>query len=256
MRKTIVAGNWKMNNDLNETRSLIDELLAGMPMLSADQRVIVCPPFTALAHAADLIKGSSLSLGAQNMSEKDDGAYTGEISWRMLRSAGCEYVILGHSERRQYFLETDALINTKAKKALGADLVPILCVGETLGQREGGLAMDVISGQVEGVLTGLSASDMSRVVVAYEPVWAIGTGKNATPDQAQQVHSHIRGLIAQSYGEAVAEALAVLYGGSVKPDNVADLISQKDIDGSLVGGACLKADSFLSIIKSSIMKEK
>jgi len=256
MRRTIVAGNWKMKNDLNETKTLIAGLLAGMPALSANERVVICPPFTSLVLAADLIQGSALSLGAQNMSEKDDGAYTGEISWRMLRSAGCEYVILGHSERRQYFQETDAVINEKAKKALAGDLAPIICVGETLQQREDGLAMDVISGQVGGVLQGLSATDMSCVVIAYEPVWAIGTGKNATPEQAQEVHAHIRGLIRQDYGEALAENLTVLYGGSVKPDNVADLIGQDDIDGSLVGGACLKSESFLSIVSSSMRQER
>jgi len=256
MRRTIVAGNWKMNNDLNETETLITELLAGMPTLSANEGVIICPPFTSLPLAADLIGSSALSLGAQNMSDKEDGAYTGEISGRMLRSVGCEYVILGHSERRQYFRETDALINEKAKKALAVGLAPIVCVGETLQQREDGLTMDVVSTQVRGVLEGLSSSDMSRVVVAYEPVWAIGTGRNATPEQAQEVHRQIRGLVVQSYGEAVAENLSVLYGGSVKPDNVADLISQDDIDGSLVGGACLKKESFLSIIRSSIRQER
>jgi triosephosphate isomerase len=256
MRRTIIAGNWKMKNDLSETKTLITGLLAGMPALSANERVIICPPFTSLDLAADLIQGSALSLGAQNMSEKDDGAYTGEISWRMLRSVACEYVILGHSERRQYFQETDALINEKAKKALAAELAPIICVGETLQQREDGLTTDIVSGQVGGVLQGLSATDMNRVVIAYEPVWAIGTGKNATPEQAQEVHSHIRGLIRQDYGEALAENLSVLYGGSVKPDNVADLISQGDIDGSLVGGACLKSESFLSIINSSIGQER
>ncbi|HTR99150.1 MAG TPA: triose-phosphate isomerase, partial [Bacteroidota bacterium] len=190
-------------------------------------------------------------LGAQNMSQYDEGAYTGEISWNMLRAAGCEYVILGHSERRQYYGEKDELINAKAKKALGASLKPIICVGETLAEREQGITDRVVTTQIRGVLSGLSRAEMSSVVIAYEPVWAIGTGKTATPAQAQEVHRMIRKLISQLYDWPTAEATVIQYGGSVKPDNAAELLSQNDIDGALVGGACLKADSFMAIISAA-----
>jgi triosephosphate isomerase len=183
------------------------------------------------------------------MSEHEDGAYTGEVSWGMLKSAGCEYVILGHSERRQYFKETDDLINLKAKKALAGGLLPILCVGETLQEREDGVTHRVVACQVDGVLSGIAAGEMGRVIIAYEPVWAIGTGKNATPVQAQEVHVLIRSLLAGKYGEAIARSVTIQYGGSVKPDNAADLFRQDDIDGALVGGACLKADSFAGIVR-------
>jgi triosephosphate isomerase len=252
MRKTIVAGNWKMNMDANESEDFIKEIVASMPALPENCSVIICPPYTSLSVAADLLKNSVLGLGGQNMSEHDGGAYTGEISWKMLQSVGCEYVILGHSERRQYSGETDALINLKVKKALKAGLVPIICVGETLSQREEGRTMETVSTQVNGVLDGLTPTEVSRGVIAYEPVWAIGTGKNATPEQAQEVHGRIRALLSEKSGEVVGESISILYGGSVKPDNVAELISQSDIDGSLVGGACIKLDSFLSIVNSSM----
>jgi triosephosphate isomerase len=188
------------------------------------------------------------------MSEHDEGAYTGEISWKMLKSTGCEYVILGHSERRQYYGETDAKINLKAKKALANGLLPIVCVGETLKERESGVTQQVVSTQVKGTLEGISAADMERVIIAYEPVWAIGTGKVATPAQAQEVHAHIRGLLTHLYSKEVAEKVVVQYGGSVKPDNAAELLAQPDIDGALVGGACLKADSFAGIFKAAPQK--
>ncbi len=213
--------------------------------------VIICPPFTSLAIASSLLRGSYISLGAQNMSEHDEGAYTGEVSWKMLKSAGCEYVILGHSERRQYFGETNELINLKAKKALANGLKPIICVGEKLDEREKGVTDQIISTQVKGVLSGISSDDLKNVIIAYEPVWAIGTGKTATPVQAQEVHKHIRKLVAQAYSWNIAEALTIQYGGSVNPDNAADLLAQDDIDGALVGGACLKADSFAAIIGSA-----
>lgn len=248
MRAKVIAGNWKMNKDLTESIELIGALKERVRSIPPQVSVIVCPPFPALAVAGTLLKSTPIKLGAQNMSEHDDGAYTGETSWRMLKSTGCEYVILGHSERRQYFKETNELINLKAKKALMNGLLPIICVGETLEERENGITEQVITVQVKGVLSGLSSSDMERVIIAYEPVWAIGTGKNATPLQAQQVHKHIRKLIGQRFDWALAERVIVQYGGSVKPDNATELLSQDDIDGALVGGACLAPDSFFGIV--------
>jgi triosephosphate isomerase len=251
MRTTIIAGNWKMYKDVGETADLINGVKAQLPALPPDILVVVCPPFTSLAIAGNLLKGSALALGAQNMSEHDEGAFTGEISWKMLKSAGCTYVILGHSERRQYFHETNALINLKAKKALSAGLRPIICVGETLQEREQGITEQVISTQVKGVLADIGENDFRNVVIAYEPVWAIGTGKTATPAQAQDVHRHIRKLVSQLYSWTVADKTVIQYGGSVKPDNAAELLSQNDIDGALVGGACLKADSFAAIVNAA-----
>jgi triosephosphate isomerase len=250
VRNTLIAGNWKMNKDLIESVQLVQELKSQLPHLSDNVVVVLCPPFVSLATVSELLKGSAFKLGAQNMSQHDDGAYTGEISWKMLKSAGCSYVILGHSERRQYYHETDALINEKVKKALGAGLAPIVCVGETLKEREDGITSQVITSQVRGVLNGLTSNDMKNVVIAYEPVWAIGTGRNATPEQAEEVHTLIRSLLRDGFDQTVPEGVLVLYGGSVKPDNAADLLTQDDIDGALVGGACLKADSFLSIVRA------
>ncbi len=251
MRNTVIAGNWKMYKTLEESAELINGLKPLAASLSSSVEVIICPPFTSLAIAANLLKESNIKLGAQNMSEHDEGAYTGEVSWKMLRSAGCEYVILGHSERRQYFSESNELINQKAKKALANALKPIICVGEKLEERESGVTDKVIATQVKGVLSGISSDDMKRVIIAYEPVWAIGTGKTATPQQAQEVHMNIRKLVGQLYSWNVAEGVIIQYGGSVKPDNAADLLAQNDIDGALVGGACLQADSFSKIFSSA-----
>ena len=251
MRPSVIAGNWKMYNDTAQTAALIDSLKQQLPPSRPDVQVIVCPPFTSLHAAAERLKGSAIRLGAQNMSEHDEGAFTGEVSWRMLAGAGCSYVILGHSERRQYFKETDALINRKARTALAHGLKPILCVGETLEERESNKTADVVAGQVQGVLSGLSSADMVSVVIAYEPVWAIGTGRNATPQQAQEVHALIRDLVRKGFGREVAEGLVIQYGGSVKPDNAADLLRQSDIDGALVGGASLKADAFSAIVRAA-----
>ncbi|MBM2840047.1 MAG: Triosephosphate isomerase [Bacteroidetes bacterium] len=251
MRKQFIAGNWKMYKDLIETAELIDGLKAQATSFSPRVTVAVCPPFISLAIASNLLRGSTIKLGAQNMSEHDEGAYTGEISWKMLKSAGCEYVILGHSERRLYSGETNELINAKARKALSNGLKPIICVGETLDQREKGVTTQIITTQIRGVLAGISSQDLVQVTIAYEPVWAIGTGKNATPVQAQEVHLEIRKLIGQLYNWNVAEGVIIQYGGSVKPENAEDLLSQADIDGALVGGACLKAESFAAIIKSA-----
>jgi len=251
MRKQFIAGNWKMFKNLVETAELIKSLEVQLGALDSKVTVAVCPPFTSLAIAANMLKGSTIRLGSQNMSQYDEGAYTGEVSWKMLKSVGCEYVILGHSERRQYFGETNELINEKARKALANGLKTIICVGETLDQREKGVTTQIITTQIKSVLTGIGLHDMENVTIAYEPVWAIGTGKNATPVQAQEVHQAIRKLIGQLYSWAVAERVIIQYGGSVKPENARDLLSQQDIDGALVGGACLKAGSFAAIIRAA-----
>jgi triosephosphate isomerase len=250
MRRKVIAGNWKMNLNLHQSQKLVSEILNG---LGRDNKaeVIVCPPFTSLNEVSTLLKGTQVKLGAQNMYFEESGAYTGEVSADMLKSVGCEYVILGHSERRVIFNEPDELINKKIKSAISKQLKPIFCVGELLEQRESGKTMEVVSRQVEKGLNGVSAEQMKNIIIAYEPVWAIGTGKTATPQQAQEVHLFIRELVAKIFSVPIAENLIIQYGGSVKPDNSSELFSQKDIDGALVGGACLKADSFLSIIASA-----
>jgi triosephosphate isomerase len=247
MRKIIIAGNWKMNNDLNETVNLISEIKNQLPN-SENVGVIVAPPFTSLETAAELLKDSSIGLSAQNMSHADSGAFTGEISGQMLKSVGCEYVILGHSERRTIFSESNETINRKMKKALHVGLKPIFCIGETLEEREANITENVVEKQIREGLDDISESELSDLIVAYEPVWAIGTGKTASPEQAQQVHNFIRNLISKLFSPDFAENLVIQYGGSVKPDNAKELLGQPDIDGALVGGACLKADSFIGII--------
>ena len=250
MRRKVIAGNWKMNLNLHQSQKLVSEILNG---LGRDNKaeVIVCPPFTSLNEVSTLLKGTQVKLGAQNMYFEESGAYTGEVSADMLKSVGCEYVILGHSERRVIFNEPDELINKKIKSAISKQLKPIFCVGELLEQRESGKTMEVVSRQVEKGLNGVSAEQMKNIIIAYEPVWAIGTGKTATPQQAQEVHLFIRELVAKIFSVPITENLIIQYGGSVKPDNSSELFSQKDIDGALVGGACLKADFFLSIIVSA-----
>ena len=230
MRKTVIAGNWKMNNDLKESEKLIVELKNLLQNEKPNCDVIVCPPFTSLSEASKLVKGTVIKLGAQNMHFEDNGAFTGEVSASMLRSAGCEYVILGHSERRHIFGESDEVINKKIKKALAAGLKPIFCIGELLEERENGTTNDVVKRQVLKGLDGISAEDMKNIIVAYEPVWAIGTGKTASPAQAQEVHEFIRDLIEIDYSLEVANDLVIQYGGSVKPDNAKELLSQKDIE--------------------------
>lgn len=250
MRKKVIAGNWKMNMNLHQSQKLVSEIINGLGKNNKAE-VIVCPPFTSLSEVNNLLKGTRIKLGAQNMYYEESGAYTGEISADMLKSVGCEYVILGHSERRVIFNESDELINKKILTALSKGLKPIFCVGELLEQRESGNTMQVVARQIENGLVGVTPDQMKNILIAYEPVWAIGTGKTATPEQAQEVHSFIRGLVAKEFSVTVAENLIIQYGGSVKPDNSGELLSQKDIDGALVGGACLKADSFLGIIASA-----
>ncbi len=248
MRKQLIAGNWKMNGTIDETKTLLEGLLSGS-FDSSKADMVVCPPFTALSYAGNLLKGSKIAVGAQDMSVHENGAYTAEISAGMLLTVGVSFVILGHSERRQYHAESNQMINAKAKVAIEAGLTPIICVGETLEDRESGNTETVIGQQIDGTLFEFSAELLNKSVIAYEPVWAIGTGKTATPEMAQDVHQFIRNRIAGIDKEA-AEKIQILYGGSVKPDNAKSLLSQPDIDGALVGGAALKADDFLKIINS------
>lgn len=252
MRRKIIAGNWKMNKDIHETATLIEELKTRLEDFKNEVGVVICPPFPSLVVAKSLLGGSPMKLGAQNMSERDDGAFTGEVSSRMLKAIGCEYVILGHSERRQYFKEADELVNAKVKKALAAGLTPIICIGETLQEREGGITDRVITTQVKGVLRELSSEQLGKCIIAYEPVWAIGTGKTATPEQANQVHVLIRKLVGQMYSWNLAEGLVIQYGGSVNDKNARELLSRPDIDGALIGGASLKSDAFVTIIQAGV----
>ena len=250
-RRKIVAGNWKMNLDRAAARALT-AAVADRRGEAAPVELVLCPPALYVDTVGAALAGakSDVGLGAQNMHDKASGAYTGEVAPPMLVDLGCRYVILGHSERRTLFGETDAAVNAKAKAALAAGLVPIVCVGETLAEREAGRTAAVVTGQVQGSLAGLSPTELEQVVVAYEPVWAIGTGKVATPEQAQEVHALIRGLLGRLASPEVAGRVRIQYGGSVKPDNAGELARQPDIDGALVGGASLKADDFLGIARA------
>jgi len=246
MRRKLIAGNWKMYKTIAEAVALVEEIKKGAAGAPGD--ALVAPPFTAIAAVAAAAKGSPVGVAAQNMHFEKEGAFTGEVSAPMLVDAGVTHVILGHSERRQYFAETDEGVAKKTKAALAAGLLPISCVGETLAEREAGRTMEVVARQTDAILDAVTADEAKRVVIAYEPVWAIGTGKVATPEQAQEVHAFIRSRIAAKHGKPVADALRVLYGGSVKPDNVKGLMLLPDVDGALVGGASLKADSFLKLV--------
>ncbi len=251
MRRKIVAGNWKMNMTTEEATSLVNGLKAELAIFRGAD-VVVCPPFTAISTVSALVQGTHIDLGAQNMHWEKSGAYTGEISAAMLRELYCHYVILGHSERRTYFGETDEIVNRKVKAALAATLHPIVCVGETLAQREAGEVETVITTQVRGSLAGLSQKEILDSVIAYEPVWAIGTGKTATSAQAQEVHALIRKTLASMYDAAIADGVRIQYGGSVKPGNAKELFSMPDIDGGLIGGAALDAKSFIDIVRAAV----
>lgn len=250
MRKPIIAGNWKLNNTSQEAAELVTLLKRNLSEVT-DVDIVVCPVFTALSVVADLLTESDIHLGAQNLYWEDAGAFTGEVSGGLLKEIGVDYVIIGHSERRQFFGETNQTVNKKIRAALKHGLTPIVCVGEVLAEREAEKTFDVIQRQIKESLAGFSADEAKKMIVAYEPVWAIGTGKTATPQQAQEVHKFIRDLLAELYDDETAGEIRIQYGGSVKPDNIADLISQPDIDGALVGGASLKADSFTQIVKNS-----
>jgi triosephosphate isomerase len=247
MRKPFIAGNWKMNMNLASAAALAEGVAKATAGIEGVD-LAVCPPSCYLETVGRAIAGSKVALGGQNMYYEKEGAFTGEISASMLCDLGCKYVILGHSERRHVLGETDAAINKKVHAALAAGLTPIVCVGELLAEREAGRTLDVIRRQFDGSLAGLSAEQMAKLVIAYEPVWAIGTGKVATPQQAEEVHLDLRKIMAERYNQKVADKVCIQYGGSVKPDNAADLLGQPNIDGALVGGASLKVDQFLGII--------
>ena len=250
MRKKIVAGNWKMNTTVPEGIELAKQVVARAAETPANVGLIVAAPFTHLASVAEAIKGSKVELAAQNCADHTSGAYTGEVSVAMLKSVGCNWTILGHSERRQYYGETDEKLVVKTQLALAEGLGVILCVGENLDEREAGRHFEVVTSQIKNVLYGFTAEDMKKIVVAYEPVWAIGTGKTATAGQAEEIHACIRKVLSEKFGAQVAEDTTILYGGSCKPSNAKELFAQKDIDGGLIGGAALKADDFIGIALS------
>ncbi len=249
MRKPIIAGNWKMNKTAAEAKELVTELLPKVKNAACD--VVVCVPFTDIKTVAELVKGSNVAVGAQNVAWAESGAFTGEISAAMLKEAGATYVIIGHSERRRYYGETDATVNSRLVRALESGLKPIVCVGELLEERESGKTEEVCRMQVEGAFNGISADDAAKVVIAYEPVWAIGTGKTATDEQANETIGYIRSVVKKLYGAKVSDAMRIQYGGSMNAKNVAGLMAQPEIDGGLIGGASLKAEDFSIIVNTA-----
>jgi triosephosphate isomerase (TIM) len=248
LRKPIIAGNWKMQKTVTESVANVIELKAHVSGIS-DREIVICPVFTSLKFVCDALVNSNIKVGAQNLFWEDKGAFTGEISAPQIKDTGCTYVIIGHSERRQYFHETNETVGKKILAALKSGLTPIVCVGETLAEREAGNAFTVNEKQIKESLAGLSGEQMKKIVVAYEPVWAIGTGKVASPEQAEEVHLCIRNAMAGMFGKEIADTVRILYGGSVKPDNIAILMAKENIDGALVGGASLEAESFAKIVK-------
>jgi len=257
MRKTIIAGNWKMYKTIKEAIELANGLKREFFKLDfAAVDVVLCPVFTALSEVAEVLSETDIGLGAQDVYWQDEGAFTGEVSPLMLKDAGCQYVIIGHSERRQFFTETNETVNKKIKAALKCGLTPIVCVGENLQERETNKTFKVIEDHINNGLADIGASDILKLVIAYEPVWAIGTGKTATPDQAQEVHKFIRDLLKNNYGQEAADNVRIQYGGSVKPENITELMNKPDVDGALVGGASLKVESFSAIAAkaSEVMK--
>ncbi|MCF6267294.1 MAG: triose-phosphate isomerase [Desulfuromusa sp.] len=255
MRRSFIAGNWKLNLTNAESRELASQLVTNLSDVN-DRDIVIAPVFTSLTIVAEVIKNSPIQLAAQNCYSQTTGAFTGEVSPILLKDVGCNYVILGHSERRQLMNETDTFINEKLLKALDTGLSPILCIGETLQERENNQMLDVLGRQVKGGLDNLTAAQLTDVVIAYEPIWAIGTGKTATNEQAQEAHSFIRGLVREMFNQDVADKIRILYGGSVKPNNVDGLMAQADIDGALVGGASLKAEDFIRIVRFERGKAK
>lgn len=251
-RKLIIAANWKMNKGPAEAGDFLKTFLAKIAPATSNCEVVVAPPFVSLPAVSELVANSNVEIAAQNVSEYDSGAYTGEVSVMMLKELFVRHVILGHSERRSIYGETDAVINAKIKKAREANLKPIFCIGETLEEREAGKLEDVLRTQVRGGLDGVSEKDLLESVLAYEPVWAIGTGVTATPEQAQEAHAFVRSLLAELYGAEISEKIRIQYGGSVKPGNSAELMGQPDIDGALVGGASLEPQSFLELIENAV----
>lgn len=249
MRKIIIAGNWKMNKTSLEAIDLVNALKRQLYDIS-EVDIVVCPSFVALSEIHEILNDSNIALGAQDVHGEDAGAFTGEVSAPMLKAVGAGYVIIGHSERRQFFGEVNETVHKKIKAALKAELIPIVCVGENLQEREANQTFEAVKNHCEGALEGLNSEEVSKIILAYEPLWAIGTGKTATADQAQEVHKFIRQLLTKMYNEHIAQTLRIQYGGSVKPENIAELVSQEDIDGALVGGASLKEDSFAAIVKN------
>ena len=249
--KPFIAGNWKMHKTIPEARSLAKAIKEAADELK-DAEVVVIPPFTALDAVQDELKGGKIKLGAQNLHWEEKGAFTGEISPLMLRDAGCQYVVIGHSERRQYFGETDESVNRKIKASLAHNLLPIMCIGESLEERQGEKTIEKVESQLNTGLEGISQDEMNRIVIAYEPIWAIGTGLTATPSQAEEVHRFIRHKLEDKYGNETASCAIILYGGSVKPNNAYSLLNEKDINGALVGGASLEAEPFIEIIREGI----
>jgi len=250
MRRKIVAGNWKMNTSVAEGIELANALVQGLDTVPADVKLIVAPPFTHLVSVASALEDSGISLAAQNCADEAKGAYTGEVAASMLAGVGCKYVILGHSERRQYYGETSEKLVKKMRLALSEGLCPIFCVGEKLEERNAGKHFEVVGNQIAEVLGAFNAEEASNIIIAYEPVWAIGTGVTATAAQAQEIHAFIRGVLAGQFDDAFAAAMPILYGGSCKPSNAAELFACPDIDGGLIGGAALKASDFLAIAKA------
>ncbi|MBF0254147.1 MAG: triose-phosphate isomerase [Candidatus Omnitrophica bacterium] len=250
MRQRIIAGNWKLNKTITEAIELV-VLLKRENFGMNPPVVVVCPVFTAITEVSEQCAGSGIKVGGQNLYWEEKGAFTGEVSGSLLKDAGCEYVIIGHSERRQFFGETDDSVNLKVKSALTQTLLPIICCGEVLEEREGNLTNQILDRHIRGAFKGVSAEDAARTVIAYEPVWAIGTGKVATPEQAQDAHAFIRNILVELYSDEVASAVPILYGGSVKPENALEILKKPDVDGALVGGASLKAGDFAGIIRAS-----
>lgn len=248
-RQKIIAGNWKMNCTVAETEKLLKAILKGARTVRGT-KIVICPPFISLPVAVKILKKKRIELGAQNLSEFDDGAFTGEISGKMLKSLGVKFVIVGHSERRQFFHETSEIVKAKAKQALKFGLSPIICIGETIKERQASLTQEIVQQQLTASMAGFAESELNRVIIAYEPVWAIGTGKTATPEIAQEVHAFIRSILTKITPK-LAQTVPIIYGGSVKPENAAGLLSQPDIDGALVGGASLDAKSFISILRAA-----
>lgn len=248
MRRFLIAGNWKMNCGPEETSNLLNNIKERCPEIPNELDVLVCPPEISLTTASRILDNYNIFLGAQNVHFEDNGAYTGEVSTQMLKEVGCSFVIVGHSERRQYFSETDKTVNAKVIKALSDDIKPVICVGESLDQRKKEVHKKMVKKQVQAALIGVEANSVYDVVIAYEPIWAIGTGETATPEQAQEMHEMIRDVIAELYNRESADSIRILYGGSMKPHNAEELLSQPDVDGGLIGGASLKAKSFTDII--------
>ncbi len=251
MRRFLIAGNWKMNCGPVDAAELLEGLKNAKAEVAEEVDVLVCPPFVSLGMSVNYLQDTDIHVGAQNIHYEDNGAFTGEISASMLTECGCSFVIIGHSERREYFGETDSSVNKKIKKALEFDVVPVLCVGESLDQRKQDIHFDLVKNQVIAALEGISGDEALDVVIAYEPIWAIGTGETASKEQAQEMHAHIRNVVADVYDQETADGIRILYGGSMKPANAEELLSQPDVDGGLIGGASLDADSFAAIITTA-----